>query len=513
MPQRRLGHPRMVLVGTFHPTPRHLLSTAVVLFWLVMTGALVSREWQARAKQGHSGDLGAGTRPGESYMAIDLKGQRIGVVRTTRRAEGRDGVPGFALDTRAELSLMVLETPAAIAVDVSVWQAVGAPRAALDLKLEAPGQQLRLVGTVTDGELVAELETAGASIPLHTRIDPSLLDPQGFLTTLPVRQLGPGEERRIMGLDPLSLRPSTVRLRGLGEETIQVTGKSTKVRRVALTAGGTSMLAWLDSDGELVRAELPMGLTLSAITASEAAAPVLPVAATDLIAHVLVSPTGKTPRPGLRRMVVRVGGLSESVRLPSDGTQREVAPHVYEIVSTGPAAGRGWLAAPAASTSRPGAADLAAEPLVQSDHPRIAAQAKLITGSAPDPWQRALAIESWVFSSLAKEPSPGVPSALEVLATRRGDCNEHAVLFTALARAVGIPTRIAVGVVWSEELAGFAYHAWPEVWVGRWVWMDPTFGQEVADATHLKLLAGGIESWPEVMSFLGRLELEVLELS
>jgi transglutaminase-like putative cysteine protease len=71
---------------------------------------------------------------------------------------------------------------------------------------------------------------------------------------------------------------------------------------------------------------------------------------------------------------------------------------------------------------------------------------------------------------------------------------------------------MAIGVVWSDELEAFAYHAWPEVWVGRWVWMDPTLGQPVADATHIKLASGGLESWPRVLAFLGRLRLEVVEV-
>jgi hypothetical protein len=50
------------------------------------------------------------------------------------------------------------------------------------------------------------------------------------------------------------------------------------------------------------------------------------------------------------------------------------------------------------------------------------------------------------------------------------------------------------------------------VYVGRWVWTDPTLGQEVADATHIKLATGGIEDWRGVTAFLGRLRLDVTEV-
>ena len=135
-----------------------------------------------------------------------------------------------------------------------------------------------------------------------------------------------------------------------------------------------------------------------------------------------------------------------------------------------------------------------------------------IVGEVTDPWSRAMAIYEWVYANIEKESTVSIPSALEVLQNRRGDCNEHTILFAALARSVGIPTRVALGVVWSDRLDGFYYHAWPEVHVGRWIWMDPTLGQPIADATHVKLLTGGIDKWPELISFLGRLQIEVTEL-
>ena len=120
-------------------------------------------------------------------------------------------------------------------------------------------------------------------------------------------------------------------------------------------------------------------------------------------------------------------------------------------------------------------------------------------------------IYEWVYENIEKSPVASIPSALEVLATKAGDCNEHTMLFAALARAAGVPTRIALGVVWSDVYQGFCYHAWPEVYVGRWYWMDPTLGQPLADATHIKLLTGSLSKWTQIAAFLGQLEAEVAE--
>lgn len=63
-------------------------------------------------------------------------------------------------------------------------------------------------------------------------------------------------------------------------------------------------------------------------------------------------------------------------------------------------------------------------------------------------------------------------------------------LYTALARAIGIPTRFVSGLV-SQDGTSFLYHSWAESLVeGRWVAVDPTFNQVPLDPTHLAFLEG-----------------------
>ena len=110
---------------------------------------------------------------------------------------------------------------------------------------------------------------------------------------------------------------------------------------------------------------------------------------------------------------------------------------------------------------------------------------------------------------LAKCVTFSVPSALQVLESRQGDCNEHTVLYVAMARALGLPARTAVGLVYLD--GSFFYHAWPEVWLGEWVAVDPTFGQYPADASHIRFVVGGLAQQVEIIRLIGRLDIEVLE--
>ncbi|MBI5042590.1 MAG: transglutaminase domain-containing protein [Nitrospirae bacterium] len=106
-------------------------------------------------------------------------------------------------------------------------------------------------------------------------------------------------------------------------------------------------------------------------------------------------------------------------------------------------------------------------PFIQSNDSEIISLAKNIIGNEKDSLRAARLINDWVYKNIEKKPIVSIPSAKEVLKMRAGDCNEHATLFVALARAVKIPARINVGIVYLGNR--FFYHAWPEVYVGRWI--------------------------------------------
>jgi transglutaminase-like putative cysteine protease len=195
-------------------------------------------------------------------------------------------------------------------------------------------------------------------------------------------------------------------------------------------------------------------------------------------------------------------------------------------------AGQTALASPAgaqlielrdARTLGPSAADadiarfLVSEPLLESDAPEIIDEARAAIRGATDPREQAERLVRHVNALLDKKPTVSIPSAREVLRTKIGDCNEHTALFVAMARAAGIPARIAVGLVYLN--GAFFYHAWPEVYVPRagggrpqWLPVDPTLNQFPADATHLRVARGGLDKQTLVLPLIGRLKIEVVDL-
>jgi len=80
-------------------------------------------------------------------------------------------------------------------------------------------------------------------------------------------------------------------------------------------------------------------------------------------------------------------------------------------------------------------------------------------------------------------------SVLDVAASRTGDCNEYAELFTTLARTLGVPARTVIGLAYTDDPGpAFALHAWNEVLLSeQWHAFDPTWNETVVDATHIVL--------------------------
>src|SRR5262249_38507983 len=174
---------------------------------------------------------------------------------------------------------------------------------------------------------------------------------------------------------------------------------------------------------------------------------------------------------------------------------------------------------------KPGAADsdlkpaLAAETFIESDAPEIVAEAAKAVNGVTGARARAERLTRYVNALLDKKPTVSLPSAREVLRTKVGDCNEHTALYVAMARAAGIPSRIAVGLVYVRGVRGaFYYHAWPEVSLsessgrGMWLPVDPTFNQFPADGTHIRLARGGLSKQAAILPLIGRIKITVLEL-
>jgi transglutaminase-like putative cysteine protease len=149
---------------------------------------------------------------------------------------------------------------------------------------------------------------------------------------------------------------------------------------------------------------------------------------------------------------------------------------------------------------------------VQSDEPKIAEKAREIVGDEKDSVKAVEKICAWVYGNVRTSFSARLTNALEVMNSLEGDCTEHSVLFVALARAAGLPAREVAGLIYMDGgKPGFYFHEWAKVWVGKWIDVDPTWNQPLADVTHIKLGEGDIFQQAQLIPIIGKIEVEVVD--
>lgn len=483
------------------------IGTAIVIFWLLMMGLLVRREL-APLFLGPSLSASYAQSPTDTWMQVlSPNGDPLGYINTQTAPETQEGLPGTRITLNATMRMQFLGQPMRLQMTGVAWIARTGDQGEFDFSVRSEEYSARFEGRLENEVLDARLHTGGEVYPVSLPMEREIaVGGIAGTSTLQLNTLAPGDEAVIEAFDPMTLTMGTARVKCLGFETVGEGETAQSARVVTVTVQDVVTKAWVDEQGDTLRAETPFGLTLERTTAREALASMSGDAPRDLIEAVAIRPSGLQPSRAAKRMVIAVSGLEGGITLPEDANQTVLEDDHVRIEPAGPKTNE--------ETPKDGdfAQYLEPHPFIQSGHPDIQEKAAEIIEASQEPWDKAVKIHNWVYANIAKQGVLSIPSAVEVLRTKVGDCNEHTVLFAALARSAGVPTRIALGVVWSEEFEGFYYHAWPEVFAGRWIWMDPTLGQEVADATHVKLVTGDIERWPRLLPFLGKLQIEVLEV-
>jgi hypothetical protein len=163
-----------------------------------------------------------------------------------------------------------------------------------------------------------------------------------------------------------------------------------------------------------------------------------------------------------------------------------------------------------ATQNEPDSKYFGADEYIQPQDFTIRKQAAAITADIKDPAEKVRRLLTWVNANVKADLIAETLTGPEVLAKKRGKCSEFAILFASLARASGIPTRIALGVEYGSAWVG---HMWDEVWLGEWVAVDPTLGTFVGGPSHLKFVDSPTVMGTQRVRFglVDNLEIEILD--
>ncbi len=289
------------------------------------------------------------------------------------------------------------------------------------------------------------------------------------------------------------------------EEQITIPLGNFKTYRVKMEFMNSQSTYWITKEGEMIKEASPLGLV--SLREPKEKALTEPLKDLDIVQKTAISSNAKLDNPrSIRLLRVKIDGIESPNELDIQGNGQSMENGIVEIRQSDlskvipydiPYSGEAYKSY-TESTS-----------LVQSDSPKIVEESVEILNGEKNSLSAARKINDWVYRNVKKAPTVSLPNALDVLETKRGDCNEHAALFAALSRAAGIPTKIVFGVIYVE--GKFYYHAWNEVFVGGWIPIDTTFGQLPADASHIKFVEGDLDRGSEIIKLVGKIKIEILE--
>jgi hypothetical protein len=292
------------------------------------------------------------------------------------------------------------------------------------------------------------------------------------------------------------------------EDEVSVPSGTYKTYRVKMNYLGSDETAWITPNGEVVKEVSPLGIV--SLKENREDLVTENISSLDIVDKTAISSNLKIENPrDLELLRLRIGGIDSTEGLDLTDNYRQSIKDGLLEVRVGSLSDINTYEIP--YTGKKLKAYTQESSLIQSTNDAIVKQARAILGDEKNSLQAARKINDWVYKNLEKTPTISLPNALDVLESRKGDCNEHAVLFTALARAAGIPTKLVLGLVFLD--GKFYYHAWNEVFVGKWIAVDPTFGQLPADASHVKFVEGNLNKSSEILRLVGKIKLDVVEAS
>jgi len=155
--------------------------------------------------------------------------------------------------------------------------------------------------------------------------------------------------------------------------------------------------------------------------------------------------------------------------------------------------------------------NLAANIDIPANHPTIIRLAHNAVGDAGADSEKLSRLVKFVYRYIEDDYTANPLTVMDIVKKRRGDCSEHAQLFTTMARALGIPCRTVGGLVYlGDEFQEFGLHAWNEAVIGGvWVPIDPTWGKTLVDATHIRFSVDISKEW-QVMTVIPKMKIKVL---
>jgi hypothetical protein len=443
----------------------------------------------------------------ENWFGIYLNNERVGFYRQ-RISESADG---YRMDGDGSIYLRVMGFSKEASTRETYQVAKNLGLRSFDVEQTVNGLTSRTSGTASSGTIRIKHEDQGKTSERLVRYKGEVY-PGPALNLYPLlHDTSTGKSYKISTFDPEELKVKEVKISVLGRENTPNGVPAIKLGNNLYPFVSNEI--WVDSRGATLYESVRNGLVVTKAEGTRELATFVgehALSKKDLIydfSLVRAEPPLKNSSK-LTGLSLEIHGWNDELPLVQGGGQ------MAQKLSAGRVSFRtGVLADPvgAAATAEPATAYLQPADKIESQDALILTQARLLAKESTGLEEQARKLIAWTANWLKDSVDDG-GSAAASFVSKHGNCQTHARLYTALARASGIPTRFVSGLVYQEG-KGFLYHSWAESFIAdRWVAVDPTYNQYPADPTHLKLLEGHLpEDLAPIIMIIGRIKVQILE--
>jgi transglutaminase-like putative cysteine protease len=446
---------------------------------------------------------------GERWFFISMNGEQVGFARQRITPTAN----GYRFDCDGSVKMLVLgfSREASAHESYLVGKDLALQSFAVEQIIDHSPMKLHGESTAKGFKLV--LESGGTK-------KEKLLKAKGAVYPPPVLNLyplfkgaGEGKKYKVQLLDVEAVKIKEVVINALGQEMLPEGGTAYHLQNDLYPFVSNDI--WVDLQGNTLKESVRDGLILTQ-AADEAAVRQFVLAAAvakkDLVLDFsLVRTDRQLAQPAaIRALEVAVTGIPAAMAIPG-GAGQQVARNASGVAVFAVDRQQAVVAGASQTEAREAKQFLAATDRIPADHPRIRELAGQLLTAADTPRAAAEKLNAWVTTTIADVVSDS-QTPLETLESKKGNCQSHARLYTALARAAGIPTKFVSGLVYLPK-QGFLYHSWAESYLGEWVAVDPTFGQLPADATHLKLVEGErVDDLAPLAGLVGAIQIKITKV-
>jgi hypothetical protein len=471
----------------------------------------------------------------DDTLGFYLGGKKIGYSQFVLKEESTQNdakLPGkyYRFQSNVEMRIQAMGIPIELMIKQSGEVNEDLTLRSFTFGFQGSGQNLYISGEVEGRTMKLKTLSEGQSHESQMEIEPPLYHTDMVHLVLAREGLEVGKKRQYTVYDALT-QLGTIVLTVEDQETLTLqNGKKVDTHKVDIDLKGFHTTTWLNTSGDMHKQTGQIaGIHFTAIKESLSQAKDAEYVSDeidttnshshmDLIEHARIRPEKALPLPeSISELKVKMSGAEKDdlifdntfqTLLHQDG--KDLIIHVKRLPYDSIIASLPPNKPPYSFKGYGVAEYLKNDPLIQADNPDIRRKAVEITRDAGNSWEAANLIATWLYKEIRKEMRVTIPSAIEILTSMKGDCNEHSTLFAALARSIGLPCKIIAGLVYMDD--GFYYHAWNEVYLGeQWVPIDSTLNRIKMDAAHIKISEGTLEHQAEISKLIGHIDIEILD--